>query len=340
MTPVPPTDPPPRPGWNFAALVWHGVFFSVGSALAEPSTALPAYVALLGGAPVLVGLTTTILLAGEIVPQLLFARWVEARARKKPFLLAAVYSRALAWLVLGGLTLAWAGRAHALLLWTLMLLLAAFAIGGSLGGVAFVDVVGTSIRPGTRGRFFGLRQLLGGVAALGAGFLARGVLARPDPGFPGNYGLLFLGAGAALAVAGLGFAVLREPAARGAASVTRLRDYLRGLGAHWRGDPALRSLVVVENLAGLHLMLLPFYVALALTRMQVDAATIGTFVVLQVAGAPPPTSPGAGCPTATAAPRFCAPAWRSACCCRRRRLRSRAGRPGVTRWCSCWWAPR
>ncbi len=269
--------------WNFGALVWHGVFFAVGTALAEPSTALPAYVALLSDSPVLVGLMTSLLLAGEVVPQLLFSRWVEAVARKKGFLLVAVYSRALAWLVLGGLTLLWAGRAHQLLLVTLFVLLVAFAVGGSLGGVAFVDVVGKTVRAGIRGRFYAARQFLGGLAALGAGFLARDILTRPSLSFPHNYAVLFVGAGVALAVAGLGFLGLREPPGE-ARSRPPLSAYLSDLRRLWREDRALRSLVVVENLAGLHLLLLPFYVTLAQTRLHVGPEAVGTFIILQVVG--------------------------------------------------------
>ncbi|HKI56852.1 MAG TPA: MFS transporter [Trueperaceae bacterium] len=269
--------------WNFTALVWHGVFFAAGSALAEPSTALPAYVTLLSGSPVVVGLVTSVLLAGDVLPQLLFSRWVEVRARKKGFLVVAVYSRALAWLLLGALTLLWAGRGHGLLLAVLLVLVATFALGGSLGAVAFVDMVGKSVRAGARGRFYASRQFLGGVAALAAGFLARAILARPELAFPRNYALLFVGAGVALGVAGAGFLALREPAAQATAHVP-VRAYLAGLRERWRRDAALRSLVVVENLAGLHLMLLPFYVTLAQRRLGAGPEVVGTFIVLEVVG--------------------------------------------------------
>jgi MFS family permease len=274
---------PEHARWNFTALVWHGVFFAVGAALADPSTVLPAYAALLSRSPVLVGLMTSLLLAGQVVPQLLFSHWVEGAAHKKPFLLVAVFSRALAGLALGGLTFLWADRSHTLLLATLFALLAAFAVGGSLGSVAFVDMVGKSVRAGLRGRFYASRQFLGGLAALGAGFLARAILAHPSFAFPRNYALLFFGSGVALAVAGLGFLGLREP---DGAPPRRppLGAYLGDLRRLWRGDAALRSLVVVENLAGLHLMLLPFYVTLAQTRLHAGPEAIGTFIILQVVG--------------------------------------------------------
>ena len=156
-------------------------------------------------------------------------------------------------------------------------------MGGSLGGVAFVDVVGKTVRAGIRGRFYAARQFLGGLAALGAGFLARDILTRPSLSFPHNYAVLFVGAGVALAVAGLGFLGLREPPGE-ARSRPPLSAYLSDLRRLWREDRALRSLVVVENLAGLHLLLLPFYVTLAQTRLHVGPEAVGTFIILQVVG--------------------------------------------------------
>jgi len=274
---------PPGGRWNFTALVWHGVFFAAGAALADPATALPAYVGLLSRSPVVVGLVTSMLLAGDVLPQLLFSRWVEARPRKKGFLVVAVYSRALAWLLLGAITTLWAARGHGLLLGVLLVLVATFALGGSLGAVAFVDMVGKSVRAGVRGRFYASRQFLGGLAALAAGFLARAILARPELTFPRNYALLFVGAGVALSVAGAGFLALREPPAVPAERAP-VRAYLAGLRRHWRRSPALRSLVAVENLAGLHLMLLPFYVTLAQRRLGAGPELVGTFIILQALG--------------------------------------------------------
>src|SRR5690606_23549713 len=112
----------------------HGTFLAAATALGDPSTLLPAFVGALSHSPFVVGLMTTILVGGEIAPQLLFSHRVETSPAKRPYLLAAVYSRAAAWLALGGIASFWQGSARGLLLLTLALL-SLFAVGGSLGGV-------------------------------------------------------------------------------------------------------------------------------------------------------------------------------------------------------------
>ncbi len=267
---------------NFAGLAWHGTFLAAASALAQPTTILPAYIVLLGGSPFAVGLMLTVLLGGSVLPELLFAHVVEGAPKKRPFLIVAVFSRAAAWLALGGASLLLDhGGADALLL-LLFLLLAAFSLGGSLGSVAYTDIFGKSIAPGLRGRFYATRQLFGAFAALGVIYWAARLLA-----ISGHtritYSLLFLAAGGLMLIAGLGFLVLQE-APQPHVPRPRLAAYLREMPKLWRLDPGLRALVLVENIASLHLMLLPFYMLLAVVRLHVGAQAVATFTMDQVVG--------------------------------------------------------
>lgn len=268
---------------NLVALAWHGSFLAGATALAQPTTLLPAYVAALGGSPALVGLTLTVLLGGGAVPELLFSHRVEGSPLKRPFLLVAVFSRAAAWLVLGAATWQLRRSASGLLLGALLLLLAVFAIGGSLGNVAYTDVYGKSVPPGSRGRFYAARQFAGSVVALAATFCAGLVLQSHLATLAGSYAVLFTGSGLLLLVAGLGFVAVREtPSPR--QSRPPLGTYLRRMGTLWRADPGLRALVLVENLASLHLMLLPFYVVLAVEWLHVPPAMVAVYTMAQIVG--------------------------------------------------------
>ena len=268
---------------NYVGLAWHGTFLAAATALGQPTTILPAYVALLGGSPVLVGTMMSVLLAGSVVPELLFAHIVEGSARKRPFLLLAVFSRAGAWLVLGALTWLFAGGGGALLLVLLFVLLAVFAVGGSLGSVAYTDIFGRSIAPGVRGRFYASRQFLGSMAALAITYLAGLILAGGRGSTPAGYALLFLGAGVLMLLAGLGFMLVREnPVPR--VAQPPLSAYLRQVPDFWRQDPGLRALVWIENVASLHLMLLPFYMLLAEVYLHARVGDVAFYTMAQIVG--------------------------------------------------------
>ncbi|MFW5897178.1 MAG: hypothetical protein ACOCVQ_03735, partial [Bacillota bacterium] len=55
---------------NFAGGIVHAVFFRISVAFAEPTTILPVYIMLLTGSKTHVGLLTSVLLAGEVLPTL------------------------------------------------------------------------------------------------------------------------------------------------------------------------------------------------------------------------------------------------------------------------------
>lgn len=267
---------------NAVGLAWHGTFLAAASALAQPTTILPAYVLLLGGSPLAVGVMLTLLLSGSVLPELFFAYVVEGAARKRPFLIVAVYSRAAAWLALGVTSLVFARSGPGTLLLLLFLLLTAFSLGGSLGSVAYTGIFGQSIAPGQRGRFYAMRQFLGAFAALGVTYWAGRMLALSSHD-RSSYAVLFLAAGALMLIAGAGFLALRETP-ESPTPHPALLAYLREMPALWRRDPGLRALVVVENVASLHLMLLPFYMYLAVVRLHVGVGAVASFTMAQVVG--------------------------------------------------------
>ncbi|RIV20252.1 MFS transporter [Alicyclobacillaceae bacterium I2511] len=268
---------------NFSALAWHGTFTAAAAALAQPTTILPAYIVALGGSPLLVGLMLTVLLAGGVVPELLFAHIVEGRARKRPYFIIAVFSRSGAWFALGGLTLLFIHSPGAVLLLLLFTFLAAFAIGGSLGSVAYTDIYGMSIASGERGRLYGSIQFLGSFAALGVTY-AAGILLQGSGKDPRHvYALLFLAIGLLMLCAGIGVLLIREQPIVPQPQLP-FSQYLRQILTLWRQDASLRALVTIENIASLHLMLLPFYMLLAVVRLHVSPSAVAFYTMAQVVG--------------------------------------------------------
>lgn len=269
---------------NFAGGIVHAVFFRISVAFAEPTTILPVYIMLLTGSKTHVGLLTSVLLAGEVLPTLLFSRLLEPRRRKLPALLVAVFSRAGSWLAIGLLTWYLGNADPGIIELILFVLIGVFALGGSLGGVALMDVVGKVIPDNRRGLFLGTRQLLGSLAALGAGLFVGRILAHENLVFPSNYAVLFLASAAALTVAGVGFAIMREPAVPGTMRSEPLGQYLRNSLAILRDDNRLKRYLLIRNLVGLHRMIVPFYVLYAREILGASDAAVGSYVFLQILG--------------------------------------------------------
>ena len=209
------TAPQPLPqdySWNFRTAVVHGVFFLASNAFASPTVVLPAFVALLTPSQIMVGLPMSIVLAGQILPQLFVAHFVEKRDHKKPLLVAAVSIRAISWALLATLTFLYGATRPTLVLGALLVALTLFSVAGGMGLVVYSDIIAKIFPANRRGRFYGMRYMLGNVLAFLAGLTVRGVLGDDSRfPFPVSYSVLFFLAFVSLAIAFTGVASIREP---------------------------------------------------------------------------------------------------------------------------------
>jgi hypothetical protein len=249
-------------------------------AFTQPTTVIAAFVADLTGSTVWVGGLLTVLTVAATLPQLFVARWVEPRPTKMPFLLLAIYLRVASWAALAWLIATLGASQPELMAWALVGLLAVFYAGGGLGGIPYTDIIGKVIPASRRGAFFGGKEALAGPLAVGAALLARRILAGVD--YPDSYALLFGLAAAALAVASLGFWLIREPPRADAPGRPQpWRAYWAQLAA---AAGRLKTLVVVQLLTGFSLMALPFYVVYAREELGAPAEAVGWFLLAQVTG--------------------------------------------------------
>jgi len=265
---------------NFIGGLWHGAFLAFGMALTQPTTVISSFIADLTGSTIWVGGLATVLTVASVLPQPFVARWVEPRQRKMPFLKLAIYLRVISWAALAWL-IYYIGADHPLLLaWALVVLLVVFYAGGGLGNIPYTDIIGKIIPKDRRGAFFGGKQVLAGPLAVGAALLAGRILTNIS--YPNSYALLFGMAAAGLAIASLGFWVIREPPQSNQTQETpSWREYTSHVASASR---RLGSLVAVQLLTGFSLMALPFYVVYAQDELGAPPEAIGWFLLAQVLG--------------------------------------------------------
>ncbi|MBE9525290.1 MAG: MFS transporter [Chloroflexi bacterium] len=265
---------------NFIGGMWHGAFLALGVSLTQPTTVISAFVSDLTGSTIWVGGLSTVLTVAAALPQLFVARWIEHRPRKMPYLMLAIYLRVVSWGILAWLIYTIGAEQPITLAWALVVMLAVFYAGGGLGNTPYTDIIGKIIPANRRGAFFGGKEALAGPLAVGAALTARQILAHVD--YPNNYAILFGLAALGLAVASLGFWIIKEPT--GPVVDQRARDWrqywdqLRGAGQR------LKILIVIELLTGFSLMALPFYVVYAREMLDAPAEAVGWFLLAQVLG--------------------------------------------------------
>jgi MFS family permease len=270
---------------NFAAGLVHGVFFQTSAAFGSIHTVLPSFVALLTPSTIAVGLMAAIQGVGEIVPQMFTAYLIEDRPRKKPYLLAIITIRWLSWALLAFLTYRYGTSQPELVLGVLVALFGLFSLAGGMGTVIYADIFSKAIPARRRGRFVGLRQLLGYLMAIGAGYVVKFIL--DDPArfpFPANYALIFLLSAALLLVAFTGFALIREPIYPVERMSRSLGDLLRRAVILARKNANFRRLLATRALTDTVLALAPFYVVYAQTEVGIDPGMVGLYLSAQMAG--------------------------------------------------------
>lgn len=265
---------------NFIAGLWHGAFLAFGMSLTDPTTVISAFVVDLTGSTVWVGGLSTVLTMAGALPQVFVARWLEPKPRKRPYLLAAISLRVLSWAALAWLIYSIGSQYPTTMAWILVGMLAIFYAGGGLANIPYTDIIGKIIPLNRRGAFFGGKGALAGPLSISAAVLARQILA--DVAYPNNYVMLFGLAALGLAVASLGFWVIREPLSVHVESkMLSWREYWQALLA---AGHHIKELIWAQLLTGFSLMAMPFYVVFALKQLNAPSWAVGWFLLLQVLG--------------------------------------------------------
>jgi MFS family permease len=277
--------PPPHVKFNFAMGLIHGILFRAGMAFSAPMSVLPVFLSHFTGSQAMIGIFSTLMNAGSVLPQLFVANRLESKPRKKPVLLVAIWVRAALWLILGLLAYFCPPGKPIMALVALVVLLFGFSFAGGVASIPFTDIWGKALPATLRGRFFGHRQLWGGLLAVGAGYVVKHILGNPDIAFPQNYAILFLFSFAFIAVSYIGLSAVREP--EGPASDqprSHLRVFLKKSVRLLREDRNFGRFILTQLAIGFGAFSMPFYVLYGKNQLQMAAEQVGILVGSQMAG--------------------------------------------------------
>ena len=134
---------------------------------------------------------------------------------------------------------------------------------GGVASIPFFDIWGKAIPSNLRGRFFGYRQLGGGVMAIGAGWIVKSILSNKAIDFPDNYSLLFLLCFIFISISYLALGSVKEPISEVYERPLPFQAFLQKTFRVLKYDHNFRRFIIVQIIVGSGSLAMPFYVLYA-----------------------------------------------------------------------------
>ncbi len=254
----------------------------LGDGFLSVSVVVSGFASRLGAPNWVIGLLPAIAAGGWMLPQLLVAARVRSLPYKLPVYRSAATVRAAAYVAMV-LIAAFLSDQPALCLTLFVVAMLVNALASGISGLPFLEVVSKTVDSERRARFFGTRNLYGGLLAFGAGLLVRWILGS-DLRFPLNYALIFALGTLAYTFGYWIFGRLTEPPDP-PQEPQGYRAEFRAIPETLR-DPHFRAFLSVRLLLAGASMSEPFYAVYALRELQFPPAILGAFVMALTGAAP------------------------------------------------------
>jgi MFS family permease len=265
---------------NMRGFLVHALFLALTLNLIDINTVVPNMLAEAGANSFHLGILSAIMIGGASFMQLVFAGLIIPLKRKKPALLAGIYLRVAALIAMGLFLKTLTGEAS-WKVWAILVLMAVFSFSGAFANISYTDIMGRVIEPGKRKKLLISKQLISSVGVILSALLVKLILSSLP--YPSNYSTLFLLSGILLALATLGFWMLKEndaPVEQKISLSKRFKMFSKAL----KQDRNLRLYLWVLNTSGVFLSTIPFLIMFARTKFEVNGSLVGTFLLFRMIG--------------------------------------------------------
>jgi MFS family permease len=266
---------------NYYSFLWHAVFLALASNFMDVDTIIPSMLLKAGGNSVHLGFLTAIMLGGASIFQLLFAPLLSKSPTKKTHMLIGINLRIISLFAMALMFIYSQQLSSGLIIFLIFIIISVFSLSGSYANVAYIDVIGKSIKQEVRKRFFSVKQVITSIGILLSAFIVRQLIKKYD--YPLNYTILSFLAGALLLIASFGFWNIKEPFSSNNIKKSII-DFFKIIPEEIKKNPYLKHYLIIINTAGLGIGFTPFLILLAKSNFGVSASFIGNVLVLKVVG--------------------------------------------------------
>ncbi len=265
---------------NYLLGVAHGVFYFMSNGFADYTTVLPTFLRYLVNSDSIIGLVAAIARGGSMFFQLLSAFYLQGK-KKKPYLIFALWVRFSSWFMIALTSFLFLPDRPMFELVSFIVFLSSFSFAGGIAVIPFYDIISYNIPSGLLGRFWATRQFVGGLMAVGSGWIVKMVLAKYS--FPLGYSILFVFATVGFGLTSLSLGLMDE----GLENQKRNRSFSEFIEKAlflFKTDPFLKRLVFSEFLSHSIFMCLPFFSIYATRILGMHTSKIGYFISAQMIG--------------------------------------------------------
>jgi MFS family permease len=261
---------------NFALCTLNGALFQFANGLIDPSIVLTTwFVGRLTSSNLLLALVAPLGQAGWFLPQVFVSARVQRMQHKMPVYAATAVIRVIVWSSLS--VMVWLVGEPTYLLVGFFTLYALAQMAAGPAGLAFFDIVAKTVPARRRGRLFATRMFVGGILALGSGWIVNRVLGHPALPVPHDIALLLTIYSVVLIPSFLFFVAVREPPGATIDKPVGTKEQLRRAGQLLRNDSVYRRYTTVRLLLGLTGVALPFYSVYAERALGAEAGMAGIY---------------------------------------------------------------
>ena len=270
-----------RTFWGLAGDLF---FFGVGASFAGQTTVIPSFLATLTQSAPLIGMASTIVTGGWLIPQLFAANSLAGRRRRKSSVaIPATVGRTVA-LLTGPAMLLLVPRSLPAALAVFLVLYLAFWVTDGIASIAWLDTMGRCLTAPARARLISIGTVAQGIAGIGAGVLVGVILSSSPLRWPLNYAILFILSGIGMTCSLLSFVCIKEEPEAVPTAPLPWPDYFRRLASVVRSDPAFRRAIATQLALGGVGLATPYYIINGLERLGFPQSSIGFFTSVQLFG--------------------------------------------------------
>ncbi len=246
----------------YFAFIWHGFFLALTVSMLELNTVFPALITTLTGSRIIFAALYSIMLGVPLIFNVIFGYYLRNKEYKKKYLLLGIYLRSTAFLGMAIFTYYFSLSNPILTLISFFFFVFLFSVSAGFAGLSYSDIVAKALNSENRVRLYTIKQIFSSSSAFAGGLLIAKIF---DLGidYPLNYTISLVIGSVGLVIASLGFILLPEPSSAVKNNNEPLSRFIKKIPSILKKDNSFKMFIIVENLAGFSVMILPFYILYA-----------------------------------------------------------------------------